>query len=120
MDGNPRATVLSDRPGPRDRRRVLVVFHEPELGGASRAVLRVVPLLEERGWSFVFWTPLPGAAQQELEALGYEYGGATRLLRYTWRSLALPPGAVARIRSVPGYLHSLRAFAERQAPAILH
>lgn len=63
---------------------------------------------------------MPGAAQQELEALGYEYGGATRLLRYTWRSLALPPGTVTRIRSVPGYLHSLGAFAERQAPAILH
>jgi glycosyltransferase involved in cell wall biosynthesis len=120
MDGNPRTAILADRPAPSDRRRVLVVFHEPELGGATRAVLRVVPLLEQRGWSFVFWTPSPGAAQEELEARGYEYGGSTRLLRYTWRSLTAPPGAASRIRSVPGYLHSLRTFAERQAPAILH
>jgi glycosyltransferase involved in cell wall biosynthesis len=99
---------------------VLVIFHEAGLQGASRAVLRVVPLLEERGWSFVFWTPSPGAAQEKLEMLGYEYGGAPRLLRYGWRSLTSPPGVASRIRSVPNYLHSFRTFADRQAPAIAH
>jgi glycosyltransferase involved in cell wall biosynthesis len=120
MDGTSPTGALAERPAPHDGRRVLVVFHEAELGGASRSVLRVVPLLEERGWSFVFWTPSPGAAQEELEACGYEYGSAPRLLRYTWRSLTSPPGAARRIRSVPGYLRSLRAFADRQSPAIVH
>jgi hypothetical protein len=119
VDGTP-AGPMADRAAPHDGRRVLIVFHEAELGGASLSVLRVVPLLEERGWSFVFWTPAPGAAQEELEAGGYEYGGAPRLLRYTWRSLSSPPGVARRLRSVPSYLRSFRAFADRHAPAILH
>ena len=119
-DGATLADTADDRLATHERRRVLVVFHEAELAGASRTVLRVVPLLEERGWRFVFWTPSPGPAQEELEARGYEYGGAPRLLRYTWRSLTSSPGVVTRIQSVPGYFRRFRAFADLHAPAILH
>ena len=45
-----------------------IAFHEPVVGGAAIGVLRVLPLLEERGWRFVFWTPRPGPlAGAELE-----------------------------------------------------
>jgi hypothetical protein len=40
-----------------DRRRVAVVLHEPQLGGATTSLLRVLPLLEARGWEFCFWVP---------------------------------------------------------------
>ena len=43
-----------------------VAFHEPVVGGAEVAVLRVLPHLEARGWRFVFWTPGPGPLRDEL------------------------------------------------------
>jgi hypothetical protein len=51
-------------------RRVLVVLHEDELGGASRAVLRCVPGLEERGWEFVYWVPRPSPLFDHLSSIG--------------------------------------------------
>ena len=105
---------------PSDRRRVLMVFHEAVLGGACRAVLRAIPQLEARGWEFVFWVPLGDGLQDELAALGYEHGGAERLLRYRWRSLKSPPGVAARLWSFPGYLRRFRAFEASQQPAIVH
>jgi glycosyltransferase involved in cell wall biosynthesis len=100
--------------------RVLVVLHENGLGGASRAVLRIVPLLEELGWEFAFWTPLPGPAEAELEARGYLHAGAPRLLRYSWRSLTEPPGLLARVRTVPGYLRTFRRWVGIQSPTLVH
>ena len=44
----------------RASRTVAVAFHEPVVGGAEVAVLRVLPLLEAKGWRFVFWVPGPG------------------------------------------------------------
>ena len=101
-------------------RRVIVVLHESEPGGATRAVLRAVPLLQARGWEFAFWSPQPSPVQDELDALGYVHAGAPRLLRYTWRSLHEPPGAIARISSVPSYLRRFRRWLRLQSPAIVH
>jgi glycosyltransferase involved in cell wall biosynthesis len=99
---------------------VLVVLHEPDLLGASRSVLRVVPFLEELGWEFAFWTPAPGEAQAELDRAGRPWAGEPRLLRYGWGPLRAPPGAAARMRSVPGYLRRFGRWTRAQSPALVH
>lgn len=104
----------------RRRQKALVVFHEHEAGGATRAVLRVVPYLEALGWEFAFWVPGPGALAGELEDRGYAVAGAPRMLRYSLDALREPPGPVRRVASVPGYLRSLRAWANSVDPEIVH
>jgi glycosyltransferase involved in cell wall biosynthesis len=99
---------------------VAVAFHETEVGGASLSVLRILPLLEERGWKFAFWTPGPGPLRAELEGAGHRVAGQPRLLRYSWDALRMPPGPVARLASVPGYLSGFRAWIRAASPSILH
>jgi glycosyltransferase involved in cell wall biosynthesis len=101
-------------------REVLVVLHEPEVGGASRAVLRVLPHLERHGWRFSFWAPGDGGLRRTLEQHGFEAAGQPRLLRYHWRSLREPPGARARLATVPGYLSALSRRIDAVAPALIH
>ncbi len=83
-------------------RTVAVVFHEPVVGGASSGFLRIVPLLEDRGWRFVFWVPRPGPLERELEDRGYEVAGEPRLLRYSRAALSMPPGAARATRERAG------------------
>jgi glycosyltransferase involved in cell wall biosynthesis len=99
---------------------VLVVLHEPEVGGASRAVLRVIPHLERRGWRFSFWAPGDGGLRRTLEERGYEVAGRPRLLRYHWRNLREPPGPAARLATVPGYLRALSRRIDAVQPALIH
>lgn len=99
--------------------RVLVVLHEPELGGASLAVLRVLPELERRGWSFEVWAP-PGPASERLRSEGRRVHGAPRQLRYRWANLREPPGPWRRAASVPAYLHELGALVRRRRPDLVH
>ena len=101
-------------------RTVAVAFHEPVVGGASSGFLRIVPLLEDRGWRFVFGVPRPGPLERELENRGFEVAGEPRLLRYSRAALSMPPGVVARLASVPGYLWRFRRWVRRQRPAIVH
>ena len=101
-------------------RTVAVAFHEPVVGGAAIAVLRVLPLLEDRGWRFTFWTPGPGPLRTELEQRGYPVAGERRLLRYSRAALRVPPGPLTRLTSVPGYLRQFRRWVREQAPAIVH
>jgi glycosyltransferase involved in cell wall biosynthesis len=112
-----RGEVQSQRSGPGP---VALVCHEADLHGATHAVLRVIPLLEERGWRFTVWAPAPSAAQDELLARGYAVSGRPRHLRYSWKSLRAPPGALARTVSVPGYIRSFRRWLRSQSPAIVH
>jgi glycosyltransferase involved in cell wall biosynthesis len=100
--------------------RVAVVFHEPQLGGASLSLLRAVPLLERRGWGFSFWVPGRGAAEQELRRRGYAVATAERLLRFSVKSLREPPGAPRRVAATPAYLRSWRAWAASQDAALIH
>jgi glycosyltransferase involved in cell wall biosynthesis len=102
------------------RGRVLVVVHEATLTGATLAVLRIVPLLEERGWKFSFWVPKPGTAAAELTAMGYEHAGEARPIAYSLGSLRAEPGVGRRIQRTPGYLRRLREWAKEGSPAILH
>jgi glycosyltransferase involved in cell wall biosynthesis len=104
----------------RSRGRVAVVLHEPQLGGATTALLRVLPGLERLGWEFSFWVPGRGTAEGELRRLGYDVAGAERLLRFSLPSLRQPPGAVRRLRSVPAYLRSVRAWLSRADAELIH
>jgi len=97
-----------------------VAFHEPGIGGATRAVLRIVPLLEEQGWRFSFWVPGEGALEAELRARGHDVSGAARHLRYSLDALRSPPGPVARLASVPGYLRAFRRWIAARAPDLVH
>lgn len=104
----------------RPPRRVAIVLHEPIIGGATIGVLRIVPLLEQRGWRCVFWAPGPGPVHDHLRALGHEVDGRPRLLRYSAASLRVAPGARARLQSVPGYLSAYRRWLQRHEPALVH
>ncbi len=102
------------------RRKVVILLHQPDLGGATSSVLGTVPLLEREGWRFAFWVPGEGAARNELIARGYEVGGEPRPLRYSRRALSEPPGAFARLARTPGYLRRLRHWVAAQAPDLVH
>jgi glycosyltransferase involved in cell wall biosynthesis len=99
---------------------VAVALHEPVLGGATQALLRVLPELARRGWSFTFWAPGRGAAEAELKRLGYPVATAERQLRFSMASLREPPGAARRLSSVPAYLRRWRAWLAAQDAALLH
>ena len=99
---------------------VAVVFHEPELGGASLSLLRAIPLLERHGWEFSFWVPGRGAAEQELRRRGYDVATAERLLRFSVKSLRESPGPRRRLAATPGYLRSWRAWVASRNAALIH
>jgi len=98
----------------------MVVFHEHEVGGATRAVLRVLPHLERLGWRFAFWVPGPGALADDLRGRGYRVAGLPRQLRYSLEALREAPGAPRRLASVPGYLRAFMARVRAERPAIVH
>ena len=101
-------------------RRIVVCFHEPSLGGATRSVERIVPLLEKRGWSFSFWVPRPSALYDELAARGWDVDGAPRSIEYGFRTWRLPPGARARLVATPSYLRRYSSFVRARRPALVH
>jgi glycosyltransferase involved in cell wall biosynthesis len=99
---------------------VAVAFHEPVVGGSAIGLLRILPHLEAHGWSFTFWTPGPGPLRDDLERRGYPVVGEPRLLRYSRLGLREPPGAPARLASVPGYLQRFRRWLRQESPTIVH
>jgi glycosyltransferase involved in cell wall biosynthesis len=101
-------------------RHVAVVLHEPQLGGATTSVLRVVPHLERRGWRFSFWVAGEGAAAQELRRRGYDVAGAERLVRFSLASLREPPGPARRLWSLPAYSRRFRAWLAAQPADLVH
>jgi glycosyltransferase involved in cell wall biosynthesis len=112
VDGRRRAS--------RSGRRLLLVLHEPDLGGASRAVLSALPHLQALGWEVVVWVPSPGPARADLNARSTVVAGRPRLLRYGWGPLREPPGVAARLRSAPAYLAAFRGWLRSQAPDLVH
>jgi glycosyltransferase involved in cell wall biosynthesis len=101
-------------------RRVAVVFHEPNLGGATLSVLRIVPLLAERGWEFCFWVPRPSELHDHLAAQGHDVEGAPRYIEYSMRAWRVPPGPRARARSIPPYVRRFRQFLRKRSPDLVH
>jgi glycosyltransferase involved in cell wall biosynthesis len=106
--------------GARGERHVAVALHEPIVGGATTSLLRVLPELERRGFTFSFWVPGRGAAEAELRGRGYEVGVGERLLRFSLPSLREPPGPVRRLRGVPAYLRGFRAWLAGRDAALVH
>jgi glycosyltransferase involved in cell wall biosynthesis len=101
-------------------RRVAVVFHEPQPGGATLSVMRIVPILAARGWEFCFWVPRPSPLFDHLAAEGYEVDGAPRHVEYSVRAWRVPPGPRARARSIPPYLRRFRQFIRDRSPDLIH
>jgi glycosyltransferase involved in cell wall biosynthesis len=102
------------------KRLAVVVLHEPSPGGGTNTVLRALPGLEQAGWRFHFWAPVPGATAALLRAQGYPVDGRPRPIRYSWSALAEPPGPWRRLRAVPGYLAEFRHFLARTGPDLVH
>lgn len=102
------------------RRRVLIVLHEDAVGGATRAVLALVPYLERLGWETVFWAPRSSAVERSLRSRGLALGGAARLVRFSRAALSEPPGTRARLASVPHYLRRWGAFVRAVRPDVVH
>src|SRR4051812_23743376 len=100
--------------------RVLVVLHEVDVGGATRAVLQPIPYLEELGWDFVFWAPTGGSVEATLRDSGRVMDGVPRLLRYRWPALREPPGPRARALAVLPYMTRYRRWLARVAPGLVH
>jgi glycosyltransferase involved in cell wall biosynthesis len=100
--------------------RVAVVLHEPSLGGAIRSVLRIVPMLADRGWEFYFWVPRPSELYEHLAEQGHDVDGAPRHISYSARAWRLPPGPRARAMSIPPYLRSFGEFLRDRSPDLVH
>jgi glycosyltransferase involved in cell wall biosynthesis len=101
-------------------RRVVICLHEPHLGGATRSVERIVPMLAERGWEFSFWAPKPSALYEDFTERGWDVDGAARCIEYSVRAWRVAPGPVRRIRSIPAYARAFRAFLDQRRPALVH
>jgi glycosyltransferase involved in cell wall biosynthesis len=101
-------------------KRIAVALHEQALAGASLSLLRVVPLLEARGWEFSFWVPGHGAAEQELRRRGHGVETAERLLRLSLGGLRESPGVLRRLASTPRYLRAWREWVAAQQAELIH
>ncbi|MBA2525291.1 MAG: glycosyltransferase family 4 protein [Pyrinomonadaceae bacterium] len=100
--------------------KVAVVLHEGVVGGASLSVLRMVPLLEERGWSFSFWGPPDRALSDYLLERGHRLQGLPRNLAFSLVALRQPPGPLPRLTSLPRYFQQFDAFLRKEAVQLVH
>jgi glycosyltransferase involved in cell wall biosynthesis len=122
LPGAADGTPASDIPaivGPKSS-KIAVIFHEPVLGGATSSVLRIVPLLEQRGWEFCFWVDRPSELFDELAGRGYDVEGDRRLVAWSLPVLRLPPGPARRLASTPAYMRRMLAFLRDRRPALVH
>ena len=99
---------------------VLVVLHEDVPGGASLSIVRLEPLLAQRGWRLVFWASRPSPLYEELLSRGLEVRGAPRLIAYSMRALRMPPGVGSRLARLPGYLREFSAALREVSPVLVH
>jgi glycosyltransferase involved in cell wall biosynthesis len=100
--------------------RVLTLFHETEVLGASVSVLRATEHLAAYGWSNSGWLPgsgsLRAAAAERLE-LVLE---GQRTFAFSLRGWRESPGPVARGWRTPSYLRDVRAALELVRPHVVH
>jgi glycosyltransferase involved in cell wall biosynthesis len=101
-------------------KRVVVVFHEEVLGGATVSVLRAIPHLVERGWEPSFWVPRPSLLYDHLRAAGHDVAGAQREVGFSLQWLRHPPGPAAKLRTMPGWFTGLARFVRERRPALVH
>lgn len=98
----------------------MLVFHEELVGGASLALLRVLPYLERRDWSFDCWAPSGGELERLLRDEGRPTTGLPREMRFSVASLRQPPGAAARLRSAGRYLRGFATVARSGGYDLVH
>ncbi len=100
--------------------RVLTLFHETELLGASTSVLRTANELAAYGWTMSGWVPsaepLRSVPGEQLEfVLGRE-----RPIAFSLRGWREKPGVVARGLRTPAYLRGVREALEHVRPHVVH
>jgi glycosyltransferase involved in cell wall biosynthesis len=100
--------------------RVLAVFHETELLGASTSVLRVVDELGSFGWTVSGWCPgdgpLVAAAERHLALVR----SVERPIAFSRRGWSENPGWRRRARRTPAYLRAFRQMLLRVRPHVVH
>lgn len=106
--------------GPPGPKRVLLVLHEEQLGGASRAALRALEPLVDAGLDLHVWCARPSPLFDELAERGMQVAGAPRPLRYSLGRLREPPGVVRRVAGVPGSLRAFRRHLHDVDPDLVH
>ena len=99
---------------------VMVCLHDELMNGASISILRAVPLLEQRGWRFVFWVPSPGPARDHLDEMGADVAGLERPIASSVAAMRLPPGMRSRAMATPGYMKAFRAWVRQKSPDLVH
>lgn len=112
--------VVADRRDGDRGRRVLVVFHEETAGGATASLLRAVPHLEERGWSFHFWVSRPSDLFDQLAAAGYDVEGLPRHIGFSLKWLRLDPGPRRKLASMPAWFRGLAQRIRTVKPSLVH
>lgn len=90
------------------------------MGGASRSVLRAIPVLAEQGWDFRFHVADPSPLADELRAEGYAVTGAVRQVGFSvkWLRHGGEPGA--KLKSMPAWFRSVGRAVREHRPALVH
>lgn len=100
--------------------RVLTLFHETEVLGASTSVLRVTDELASYGWTMSGWLPGAGPLQRVAEDRLELVLDAERPMAFSVRGWREKPGIVVRGLRTPAYLRQVRAAIERVRPHVVH
>jgi glycosyltransferase involved in cell wall biosynthesis len=100
--------------------RVLALFHETEILGASTSVLRIADGLGAYGWTMSGCFPGTGQSGHLVEGLPGEVFEAQRPLAFSARGWREPPGVIRRALRTPRYLRQVRAVLEQTRPHVVH
>jgi glycosyltransferase involved in cell wall biosynthesis len=99
---------------------VAYLFHEAERLGAGLAVLRVLDLLGERGWSAAAWFPGQGPLQVDAAEIVEHIRWAPRPLAFSVRGWRAAPGCTSRLTATPAYLRAVREALQHFRPHVVH
>lgn len=99
---------------------VTFTFHQPELGGAVRSIMRAVPELEALGWRCSFYVPAPGALEDELLDRGADVAGARRDVGFTREWLRRGPDGLRKLGHTGRWLSGWRRFLRERRPDVVH
>lgn len=104
---------------PSDDRHAALLFHEGEGGGASMAVVRILDLLQERGWRISAYVDRPGRLADLLEERGVAVDGRPRHVGFSLQWLRHSPGPAAKLKAMPGWFGGLGGWLRRTRPDLV-
>jgi glycosyltransferase involved in cell wall biosynthesis len=104
----------------RDQRHVALLFHEGEGGGASMAIVRILDLMQERGWRLSAYVDRPGRLSDLLEERGVAVDGRERQVGFSLAWLRHSPGPAAKLKAMPGWFGGLGGWLRRTRPDLVH